>query len=314
VSGNLTLKIHNINEKPYTVGDLVTIIPRLGTRLAVGEVMKIEKVDNFTNFIIKPADVYRTWNEDFAKDLIAQDQEIYVIVFRKPSLAIEVAIGRKVDAANPRPIDPARFSLSLDNNGDGKVTDVEAIRFVNNAAEWSQGAGLPFKDLADGIPTNLPVTRVSVNFPSLEMTHFNDLAVRVVYDRSSRPMLYVPFQFADLTGAGINSQSLDTDPIKFGDFMDEVQNEFIVPVVYPGSKEPGWPLNKYTLTVIDKVARIIVVTGEEIASIKKVKKCNKCYYKIGFVDSGLVPSINAGSYQNCLLSFENFAMRPLPTC
>jgi hypothetical protein len=312
VSGNLTLKIDNMNEKDhYTVGELLILSPRLGKSLALGEVIKIEKVNNLTNIVIQPAEVI-DWVRGFIQELSTQNQEIYVTAFKKPSLAIEVAIGREVEPVKPRATDPTRFSLALDNNGDGKVTDVEAKKFVNNAVEWSQGAGLPFGNLAEGIPRDLPVTRVSVNLPPQEMTNFNGLAVRLVYDRSSRPMLYIPFKFADLTGAVID---LDTTIlIRYSDFMDELQNELTVPGLSVG-KEPGWRSNRYILTVTDKVARNRIVNGEEIASIKKVKKCNKYYYKIELVETGLVPSINAGSYQNCLFTCENFAVRPPPfTC
>jgi hypothetical protein len=315
VSGNLTLKIHNMNEKdPYTAGELVTITPRLGKRVAVGQVIKTEKVDDLTNFSIQPVEV-KDWDDGFIRELSIQNQEIYVMVFRQPSLAIEVATG---NPTKPRPTDLTHFSLALDKNGDGTVTDVEALKFVKNALGVRNGAGLSFKDLAGGIPPTLNVTRVSVNSPSVEMIHFNGLAVRVVYDRrSSRPILYVPLKFADLIGPGTWPYLDDAIQIRFSDFMDEVQNNVpgLSQRLYPGSKEPGWQSNSYTLTVIDKIAGNIIVNGEEIASIKKVKKCNKCYYKIELVETGLVPSINAGSYQNCLLSFEKFAMRLPPfTC
>jgi hypothetical protein len=104
----------------------------------------------------------------------------------------------------------------------------------------------------------------------------------------------------------------DVDRIRFAEFAQDIDIIVTGRAPVTGVPEPNvlpnassrWPTPIRYMSVIDKRSKSIVLNDEKIASIKKVKKCGKFYYKIEMEDSGIVPSMRDGYFKECLLTIR----------
>ena len=55
--------------------------------------------------------------------------------------------------------------------------------------------------------------------------------------------------------------------------------------------------------MIDKTEGDLVMSRREVETIKKIKKCGKCFYRIVLTDDGVVSSIRNGNYGESILKF-----------
>jgi hypothetical protein len=296
------------------VGDIVAVGVKSGKSLAVAEISDIGA--DGTLLVKELEDV--NWNTDFVRDLKKTDQKLYFRFVTPPVkrlLGIELSLvlsGGDGDDLTMGPSIPQNVdsNLILNRNGDNAITVAEAEAFVDKAKARIKGSeGLSLGDLAPGIPPGLKVSGVDLSGLSAEeITKFNDIAARVhVVD--GRQVVY--FQWTEEATPGIRINRLgDIDPsVQFDDFIKEIRDETIVirPITFPyGPQEyerGPWALPSIYINLVDKARETMVVRGERIASIKRVKKCGKCYYKLELADSGFIPFVQLGKYEDCLAFF-----------
>lgn len=276
--------------------DQIFIGTSLGKSVVLGEVTNTEMVNNLTTVTVKEADGL-TWTDDFIEELAANKQKIYVTVLNnKPILNIDLIVDRAVEPTKPLVNNPEHFTGKLDANDDGKITDVEAAKF---ATSWIREGGSSFKQLANGIPPTLPVKLVSVNFPPNEISQFNGVTAEVIINRG-KSTLYIEVTVRGFPGVRTDKYG-DIDAPELSEVLWDVKRS--VQRKFPDALVEKWPVPFYTLSVFDKGERNTVVSDEQIESLKKVKKGNKYYHKIEFVDSELLsPQRPPGKYNNCLVS------------
>ena len=81
----------------------------------------------------------------------------------------------------------------------------------------------------------------------------------------------------------------------------------------PGDAAPGdaapeltglpWNIPKCYISVIGKKEGDLVMSRREVETIKKIKKCGKCFYRIVLTDDGVVSGIRSGDYRESILKF-----------
>jgi hypothetical protein len=209
----------------------------------------------------------------------------------------------------PPPIN-ANFHTPLDGDGDGTITEPEANDFAEIARRRIAKAGLTFAALAEKIPKGLKVNKLEVdgvNWGS-RATQFNGVEAKVQLVGGTS-FVYVRVKI--IPGVSINSYR-DVDRIGLEVVFRELhrvsgsepRRHPIPSLKYPVE----WPTPSQYISLIDKRSESMVVRGEKIASIRKVKRCGKCYYKIEIEDSGFVANIQTGYFRDCLLLFHEVVL------
>jgi hypothetical protein len=305
---NRTLQIRTAGYSGGNVGDLIFLGVRYGKSVAFAEITNIRH--DRTLLVKEPQHIF--WGSEFITDLKKPGQKLIVRFVTPPvrRLSIELSLGLSGSdlATDAVPVDTV--ILNIDSNGDNTITVPEAKAFVEQAETLIKGPeGLRLEDLAKSIPLGLSVTRVGLSGTGgIEeaKTMFNGLAARVdVVDGT--PTFYFPW-FADAT-PGVRVTKLgDVDQVDFGDFMTETRDEIIeitgnLPYDPPAQEQP-WNTSSLHIDIVDKVRETMVVNGGNIKSIKRVKKCGKCYYKLEIEDSGFIPTMHPGKYRDCLVYFS----------
>jgi hypothetical protein len=303
------------------LGDIIVIGTKIGNGVEVGEIKEIEKsVDNIVITVQAPED---PWQEDFIEWIGKSGQGLFVFGQdefngRKPArrLGIELSLGKREPIPEPDPNPPftnvpnffPNFHIPLDGNGDGKITEKEATDFVIEARRRIDGAGLTFAKLAEKIPQKLKVNKLEVDGMRWggRTTQFNGVAAKVSLVGGTSIVYLEQIEFP---GVSINSY-VDVDRMRFAELVQDY--DIIAQVRGIGVPEfsdylnalpqAPWPTSEKYMSVIDKRSESVVLNGEKIASIRKVKKCGKCYYKIEIEDSGVVPSMRDGYFKECLLT------------
>ncbi len=292
------------------IGDQLFIGANVGKSVGLGEVTNIEMVNNLTTVTVKEADG-STWTNDFIKYLAANKQKLYVAALKKQMLTIDLILqrpnGHGPEAEElPPPIDPPTdhedFIVKLNANGDDKITEQEANDFVELARRRIAEDGLTFAEFAEKIPAGLKVSGVSAVKPPNEIYYFNGVTAEVV--NRGKSTLYIEIE-KGFPGVRTDKYG-DIDALSevFWDVNERLERD-LPPNNFFDTQQKFWPVPVYTLNVFSKEKRNMVVSDEQIESIKKVKKGNKCYHKIEFVDSGLLsPQKPPGKYNNCLISIN----------
>jgi hypothetical protein len=300
-----TLQFQAIVGNPGDIGDIVMISVKSGKSVEVGE---INSIGTGGTIVVKELQEL-FWQTDFLRDLGRGDQKIFVGFLAPLVLGIEVSLGFGLSGGDrpfiPQSVDSLFFvdSLLLDTDGDNTITVAEAEGFVEKAKALIRSEGLTLGALAPSIPSELKVSGVDLSSTGTnaeETTMFNGIAAQV---RLGGGKQFVYFQWTDKAtphGIGVNNFGDVVSWFGFDDFMKE--GDFVRSYPYvPQGDERGWVVPYYCVHVIDKVGQTVVVKDEKIKSIKKVKKCGKCYYKLELADSGLVPTMHPGKYEDCLV-------------
>jgi hypothetical protein len=290
------------------LGDIIVIGMKIGNGVEVGEIQKIEKsVDNIVITVEEASE--DLWQEDFIKMIRKSGQGLFVFGIPNParSLCVDLSL------ANPKPIPmiaplpppppPVHNNYNeADGNGDGTITEQEANDFASESRRVIAEAGLTFAELAGKIPPMLKVRNIEVAGIGLGgcTTHFNGVPAKVSLVGGTS-FVYIPAK--TLPGVRINTYG-DVDRIRLEELADGQIRQARGIGVPNAPLPPPWPTPNRYMSVIDKKGESVVVNGEKIASIRKVKKCGKCYYKIEIEDSGFVPSIKTGYLKECLLTIR----------
>jgi hypothetical protein len=303
---NRTLQIRITGYSGGNVGDLVIVGVKSGKSRAVGEISGIER--DGTIVVKESPDV--TWNTEFFRDMGKGDQRVFVgfAPHVQRVLGIQMSLGLSGGdffTTDPVPIIDTVI-IAMDGDGDGIITVGEAEAFVQQAkALIRRQEGLSLGELALGIPPRLKVTGVNLSGTGTtveEVTLFNGITAQVhVVD--GKQVIYLPWNEQATHGIGVNGFG-DVDLFIFDDFMNETRDRINVqPGTFPyGARrdEKPWTASSVYINLVDKERETMVVKDEKIKSIKKVKKCGKCYYKLEIEDIGLVPTVQAGKYEDCL--------------
>jgi hypothetical protein len=301
------------------LGDILVISTKMGNGVEVGEIMNIEKSIINTNTVITakaPTDIL-VWKGDFIEELKTRGQELHSYWFDPAvrRLGVELSLARYAPEPDPNPLftNVPNFHIPLDGNGDGTITEKEANDFVIVAKRLIDGAGLTFAELAEKIPRELKVRNIDLNgFDFLsKTTQFNGVAAKVQLVGGTS---FVYIEQNDFTGVKIWKIYGDVDRIKLEEFAQDLirqAREIGVPEfsdypnALPNASSPGpWPTPRRYMSVIDKKSESIVLNDEKIASIRKVKRYGKCYYKIEMEDGGFLPSMRDGYFKECLLTIR----------
>jgi hypothetical protein len=291
---------------PGGIGDVVLMGVKSGNSLAVGE---INSIGTGGTIVVKELQEL-FWHTNFVRDLGKGDQKIFV-VFVTPApacLSIQVSLGLSGgDVPQPQNVES---NIILDMDGNHIITGAEAGGFVEKAKILiKRSEGLSLGELAPGIPSELKVTGVDLSgliadHSAEEAMVFNNIAGEVALIDGKQ---FVYFQWTEEAPVGIRLNNLgDIDPsVQFDEFMKEIRDENIVgPYEYRPAHEQPWALSSIYIDLVDKVSETMVVRGEKIKSIKRVKKCGKCYYKLELADRGFVSNVRPGRYGNCFLKFN----------
>jgi hypothetical protein len=303
------------------LGDKLFIGTKKGKGVEVGEIKEIEKgVDNIV-ITVEEASEEDPWHEDFIQWIRKPGQELFVfsqdeLNIRERRLGVELSLARYAPEPDPNPpfTNVPNFHKALDGDGDGTITEPETNDFVSETRRRIDEDGLTFAELAGKIPPILKVNNIEVDSWGWGgcTTQFNGVPAKVQLVGGTS-FVYIPANI--LPGVSMNTYG-DVDRTRFEELVQDYDifrwaqrigvPEFsdslnVLPNALP---QDPWPTPNRYMSVIDKKGESVVVNGEKIASIRKVKKCGKCYYKIEIEDSGFVPSIKTGYLKECLLTIR----------
>ena len=293
------------------LGDLLVIGTKMGKGVEVGEIKKIEKsLDKIVITVQAPEEV--PWQEDVIEWIGKSGQELFVDwVNPAHRLGVELSLTRYVpepDPSHPFASVP-NFHKPLDGSGDGTITEPEANDFVTETRRQIDEAGLTFAQLAKKIPPMLKVNKIEVDGledgRTITTTYFNGVPAKVQLV-GGKSFMYIEQQL-QFTGVSTNPYR-DVDRIRLEVCLRGLQRvSGWGPRQHPNQslKYPQeWVTPNQYINVIDKRSESIILNDEKIASIKKVKRYGKCYYKIEMEDSGVVPSIRDGYFKDCILTIK----------
>ena len=319
----------------YGVNDIVKLLPnKAGSRLVVaGKIREIEGpvecAGEYVNVVIereRPGDLEIPIPERELGEGVYID-EPHRVTPEEQQLRIELGLARVIpyltDIAPNPPIHNGFSGGALDADNDGFIENEEARKFAEGAVNWIGGEeGLKFSELAKGIPAWLKVTDIQLNPPQRVYIDriFNGVSLQV-RRQDIAEWLDIPagqLQRNQITGTEFDSGTGDVGSVDLKATLEEARSEFQDLVrqlgdareIEPQLGEPltGLPWNRPTcyITVIGKKEGDLVVSRREVETIKKIKKCGKCFYRIVLTDDGVVSGIRSGKIIDCIFKLTMF--------
>lgn len=288
----------------YEVDDIIAFATGLGSIIECGKVVQLSGGSSDWNTIrVRPLEDTTNWSSEFLQGLKKDNQKLFGYQIPNDTgrkLMVEVSLPNFQPAIG---LLPENSRERLDANNDKQITPEEVSQFVTKVRQRiavDKGA-FQIDDLAENIPESLDVTDVQLPATPPESYYFNDVAVNISQQG------FFDIKADDIVVTKINHTSQEIERVKLEDSMKDIRDRIIVvPVTFPFNDEVPWKTPSHYVNVIDKGSGTVIVRGEEIESIKKVKKCGKCYYRIGLADKGLVSTMHPGTFTNCLFTVRSF--------
>ena len=319
----------------YLVNDIVKVLPKkAGSRLVFPFIIReinvpVGEDGKYVNVVVVPEGDLAPIPTNFAKAL---DEGVYLDGRHRDynpeerQLRIDLGLARVIrdptDIAPfaPYPRIPNGFTGVLDADNDGVIGTDEARKFVEGAIDRIKGGGLKFSELAQGISDGLRVNNIQVNPPQRVYIDriFNGVSLQVRRQEQVRRQdfaewLDIPagqLQRNQFTGTEFDSGTGDVGSVDLKATLEEARSEFQELVRQLGDARVREPLTEIRwyrptcyITMIDKTEGDLVMSRREVETIKKIKKCGKCFYRIVLTDDGVVSSIRNGNYGESILKF-----------
>ena len=309
----------------YLVNDIVKVLPKkAGSRLVFPFIIReinvpVGEDGKYVNVVVVPEGDLAPIPTNFAKAL---DEGVYLDGRHRDynpeerQLRIDLGLARVIrDPTDVAPPIHNGFAGELDGDNDGVIGTDEARRFAEGAIDWIKGEeGLKFSDLAKGIPAWLKVTDIQLN--PVPRTYigsiFNGVSLQV-RRQDFAEWLDIPagqLQRNQITGTEFDSGTGNVGSVDLKATLEEARSEFQELVRQLGDARVREPLTEIRwyrptcyITMIDKTEGDLVMSRREVETIKKIKKCGKCFYRIVLTDDGVVSSIRNGNYGESILKF-----------
>ena len=303
----LTLQMRG-TRPDYEVDDIIAFATYLGNIIEVGKVVQLggENSDRNTIRVGPLAEDTTGWSAEFLKGLKKDNQKLfgYRILPNDTGrkLVVEVSLPIIEAALGLLPENPVNPRERLDANNDKQITREEVSQFVKKVREQINLDKESFQidDLVENIPESLDVTDVQVSRAPIESYYWNNVAVNIL-----QRQLHIKAENFFVTKINHNSQEVER--ILLEDSTKDIRDRIIVvPGNFLFNDEAPWKTHSHYVNVIDKRSDNVIVRDEKIESIKKLKKCGKCYYRIGLADNGLVSTIHPGNFASCLFTINIF--------
>ena len=204
------------------------------------------------------------------------------------------------------PVDSVYF---LDSNFDGTIVPDETMAFVENTKALIKKRGLSFTEFAQSIPFLLNVTDIEpLKIPDYSSYSFNDVPLRT---GKIGDIYYVDIAWVSANKQYFAGKAIDSvrGEVIDADLRDSLEDVFRG-LGYQWDLDPKqdtvidnkpWQKKEYILSVVDKTKNNILMSGNNIATIKKIKKCGKRFYRLAIQDDWRL-IISAGIYDNCIVN------------
>ena len=304
----LTLQMRE-TRPDYQVKDVIAFATALGNIIEVGKIVQVGRNLDWNTISVRPlaedSTDWTDWSAEFLQRLKKDNQKLFGYLIPNDTgrkLMVEVSLPNIQPALGLLPKNPG---TRLDANNDKQITPEEVSQFVTKVRELIAVDKGDFQiddfTVAEIIPESLDVTDVQLLATPPESYYFNDVTGNI-----SRQGFF-DIKADNIVVTKINHTSQEIERAELEDSMKDIRDRLsVVPGTFPFNDEMPWKTPSHYVNVIDKGSGTVIVRGEKIESIKKVKKCGKYYYRIGLADKGLVSTMHPGNFTNCLFTVCSF--------